>query len=483
MAGLTLLVSEALITLRKGSHPVATIPGVGSAWLCGIALSLWWLLGSVAVAEPQARSQIFGEFKNALDQGNLTQAEALAESLVTSTEQEFGNEARELVNPLTNWGTVAFRAGRFTEAEERYQRALALLEGQRSGADRLLIRPLQGLGETWLASGRAAEAALMLRRAVDLSRNLDGLYNLEQLDLADALIEAYVQTGQTADAEREHQFAYRTAETSFGKNDLRLIEPLDRYARWFESTGRYSTARGLHARALQLAEQLSSDNPLRGIPALRGLARTWFLEAVYGPEVEQQAAMPQLAESPGLMVQQPGNRFSGDGEKALRYAIDIAKERAPDNPRLQGELLTELGDWYLASGNRKTRETYAEAWQALERAADDSLESLKAPRLLVYRAPPLATSRLLPENPDEYRLQTVEVQVSVDENGKVSDAKLKDDAAELPEATARSVIFALRRARYAPRLEAGVPVATAEVSFSETLWLRVSKQDPPAATP
>ena len=483
MAGFTLFVPEALNTVR-GDTRSAPATRATMAWLC--IASLWTLMlpGGAAVAEQDIpRNQIFAEFKTTFEQGDLAQAETLAQSLVAVTEQEFGTDSRELINPLTNWGTVAFRAGRFAEAEERYQRAVTLLEGQRSGADRLLIRPLQGLGETWLESERAAEAAVVLRRAVDISRNLDGLYNLEQLDLVDALIEAYVQMGRTADAEREHQFAYRTAETSFGKNDLRLLAPLHRYAQWFESVGRYSTARGLHARALQLSEQLSSERPLVGVPALRGLARTWFLEAVYGSEVEQQPAMPQVAESPGLMVQQPGSRFSSDGEKALRYALDIVKERAPDNHQLQGEILTELGDWYLASGNRKTRETYAEAWQVLEKAADNALDTLRAPRLLVYRAPPLAISRLQPDNPDEYRLQVVDVLATVEENGKVSDVRLKDETVELPEAAARSVIFALRRARYAPRLEAGVPVATDAVPFSETLWLRVSKTDQPASTP
>ena len=457
----------------------------------GVAKSLWKLSagvlllasGPMLIGEQASRVDTFQAFKVALDNDDLLAAEVLAQSLVSLTEKEFGTDSRELVNPLTNWATVAFRAGRLQEAEVRYQQALALLEGQRAGADRQLIRPLQGLGETWLAAGRAAEAATALRRAVDLSRNLDGLYNFEQLDLVDALIEAYVALGQTSEAEREHQFAYRTAETTFGKSDLRLIEPLDRYARWYESIGRYSTARGLHARALQLAEQLANEQALVGIPALRGLARTWFLEAVYGPEVQEQSSAPRVAEGMGLLSQQPGNRFNGDGERALRYAVDIAKERDSENYALQGELLTELADWYLVSGNRKTTETYAEAWQMLEKAGEQALAKLKEPRLLVYRAPPTSTARLQPEDPAEYSLLTVELRCTVDANGKVEETRLADEQATVPEASARSVIFALRKARFAPRLEAGVPVATTDVAFKESLWLRASRTDSPAATP
>ncbi|MFZ9873591.1 MAG: tetratricopeptide repeat protein, partial [Steroidobacteraceae bacterium] len=139
--------------------------------------------------------QIFAQFKSALDANDLARAEAQAEALVSTLERRHGKDAQELVNPLTNLGTVQFRRGELLLAESSYQRAISLIEGQRSGADRQLLRPLHGLGETWLASGRPAEATVALKRAVDLSRNLDGLYNFEQLDIVDALIEGYVALG------------------------------------------------------------------------------------------------------------------------------------------------------------------------------------------------------------------------------------------------------------------------------------------------
>jgi len=182
--------------------------------------------------------QIFAQFKSALDANDLANAKARAEELVAAVESRHGSNSRELVNPLTNLGTVQFRQGEFESAERSYQRAVSLIEGRLSGADRQLIRPLHGLGETWLANGRPAEAAIALKRAVDLSRNLDGLYNLDQLDAVDALIDAYVVLGRDVDGDREHQFAFRIAETNFGKRDLRLLDPLDRLARWHETMGR-----------------------------------------------------------------------------------------------------------------------------------------------------------------------------------------------------------------------------------------------------
>ena len=170
MAGFTLFVPEALNTVR-GDTRSAPATRATMAWLC--IASLWTLMlpGGAAVAEQDIpRNQIFAEFKTTFEQGDLAQAETLAQSLVAVTEQEFGTDSRELINPLTNWGTVAFRAGRFAEAEERYQRAVTLLEGQRSGADRLLIRPLQGLGSLGAAGSTYPEATVPPPSATVLGR-------------------------------------------------------------------------------------------------------------------------------------------------------------------------------------------------------------------------------------------------------------------------------------------------------------------------
>jgi hypothetical protein len=41
---------------------------------------------------------------------------------------------------------------------------------------------------------------------------------------------------------------------------------------------------------------------------------------------------------------------------------------------------------------------------------------------------------------------------------------------------ARSVVFAARKARYAPRIEAGVPVETDGVVFRERMLVKVSRE-------
>lgn len=429
-----------------------------------------------AVAQPaDERLAAHARLRSALEAGRLEEAAVQAATVVSLTEARFGAGSRELVNPLTNLGTVAFRRGDLAAAETAYRSAIALIEGKVAGADRDLKRPLVGLGETWLAAGRPAEAVVVLQRAVDLSRNLDGLYNPAQLDIVDPLIEGYVAIGAEADAEREHLFAFRVAENAYGRNDPRLLDPLDRLARWRESQLRFATARGLHARALQIAERIGPTMPLLGVPAMRGLSRTWLGEAVYGPEVSDTMA-PEMTGGVGdmLVPQAGGGRFNPDGERVLRYAVELIRATAPVDQSLLGETLTELGDWHLLAGaGNRAAAAYAEAWKALVAAGTGRKGLLEQPRRLIYRAPPSSAARLAPSDPEEYAARDVELLLRIGSDGKVLEARLPDGSE--PDAVARSVVLAARKARYAPRIEAGVPVETDGVPFRERMLVKVSR--------
>jgi tetratricopeptide (TPR) repeat protein len=430
-----------------------------------------------AVAQPaDERLAAHAKLRAALDAGRLEEAAVQAAAVVSLTEARFGDGSRELVNPLTNAGTVAFRRGDLAAAETAYRRAVALIEGKESGADRDLMRPLVGLGETWLAAGRPAEAVVVLKRAVDLSRNLDGLYNPAQLDIVDPLIEGYVAIGAEAEAEREHLFAFRVAESAYGRDDPRLLDPLDRLARRRESQLRFTTARGLHARALQIAERIGPTLPLAGVPAMRGLSRTWLGEAVYGPEVTDTMASEMTGGAGDPFAPQGvGGRFNPDGERVLRYAGELIRASAPVDQALLGETLAQLGDWHLLAGaGNKATAAYAEAWKALVAAGTGKKDFLERPRQLIYRAPPSSATRLAPEDPDEYTARDVDLVLRVGRDGRVLDARLPDGTE--PDAVARSVVFAARKARYAPRIEAGVPVETDGVVFRERMLVKVSRE-------
>lgn len=432
--------------------------------------------GQVAAATAESeRGELYLRFKSAFEAGDWASAEERATALVRLIESSGNDNPRDLVNPLTNLGTVAFRRGNFDVAIKHYSRAIALIDGERAGADDLLIRPLHGLGEALLAKKNSVEAVTPLKRAVDLSRNVDGLFNPAQIDIVDALIDAYVANGQLTEAEREHQYAFRIAESTFGKNDLRLIEPLDRYARWFESIGRYTTARGLHARALQLAERQSADKPIVGVAALRGLARTWLLEGIYGPEVEPETTVREANEASGPFLSAAGaGRLNADGERALRVALNIVADTKPRDDKLYGETLIQFGDWYLISGStQRAHASYLEASKVLSAAGSGAERVLESPRLLVYRAPAASITRFKPDDPSQHTLHEIEFALEVGADGKVLDAQVASSTA--PDATTRAALLAARKARYGPRVSGEQVVASTGVMLREKVWVRAAQ--------
>ena len=422
------------------------------------------------------RGELFLKFKSALESNDLVGARMLAEQLVASTEAAFGKDSRELVAPLTNLGTVAFRRGEYPLAQTHYAHAVKLIDGQQAGADRELIRPLTGLGETFLVTNRPAEAAMAFKRALDLSRNLDGLFNAAQIDIIDPLLECYAALGKTQEAEKEHQYAFRVAESAYGKNDLRMLDALDRFALWHESNGRYTTARGLHARALQIVEQYATRQPLLGITALRGLARTYLNEVLVGPENSERPADMTPRDPFGFMSAE-ANRLNPDGERSLKYALEVLTNGQPVDHRARADVLLQLGDWYLVGGSlSRAAAEYKRAWLEVAPLGEEALAPLRKPRLLAYKPPSISMKRSTPnEVDDEHEIFDVTLALKVGRDGKVLAAT--PTVATQPESATRPVMMAAKRARFAPALTNGEPVDADGVPFDDRVMVK-SKAKP-----
>ncbi len=435
-----------------------------------LALAAAVQLAGAAVSDAD-RTQVYQSFRTQFDARHYQEALPIAERLVSLTEEQYGADNRALVNPLTNLGTTQYRLRDFPGAEKSYLRSVEILEATAGNTDRQLLRPLHGLGATYLAAGQFGDGSIALKRAIDLSRNLDGLFNVEQLEILDPLIACYVALDATADAEKEHQYALRIAENAFGRTDGRMLGPLDRYARWLERIGRYTTARLLYARALSIAEKTGGRGSVATVAPLQGIARSYRLEFLNGPEEEGGETEPfgnnSLADSSNVL------RLNPDGERALRMALQTLDRNQPVDHRRRGETLVELGDWFTSGGAiTKGVEQYREAWKELSLAGATGL--LEAPRLIAYRPPPssVARSSLNEDNSEEH---FVEVKLTVTPEGRTADVEPADSDA--PESMQKSVQSAARKARYSPRFENGEPVATTGVTLRERVLVRTKKSE------
>ena len=438
-------------------------------WFAAL-VAAWASAQAVAAVTDADRQTIYKDFRSLFDAKRYGEALPLAEKIVSLTEEQYGATDRALVNPLTNLGTVHYRMKDYPAAEKDYQRSVEILERTTGAADRQLLRPLHGLGASHFAEKEYVDASVALKRAVDLSRNLDGLFNVDQLQILDPLIASYVALDLTADAEKEQQYALRVAESAYGKNDVRMLKPLDRYGHWLEQINRYTTARLLYARALTIAEQVGGRGTILAVDPLTGIARTYRLEFVNG--AEDTPSVPDPFGSNDMPVVAEGQRLNPDGERALRLALAAIDKSAPVDHKKRGETLVELGDWFFSAGAlAKGVETYRDAWKDLSQA--NATTMLEHPRLLAYRPPPSSAKRSH-LNPDDSEEKYAEVKYTVTKDGKTDDVMLVGgDAAE---STQKSVVSAMKKARYAPRLENGEPVDTPNVTWREKLLIKVKQQ-------
>jgi tetratricopeptide (TPR) repeat protein len=417
------------------------------------------------------RIAVYKQFLVQYQARNYALAQPLAEQLVKLTEEQYGSDELQLTNPLTNLATVYYKVGNYPAAIESYQRTLRILQAKSTLADKQQIRPLHGLGLSFLGTGDAESAVVSLKRAADLSRNTDGLFNIGQVEFIDALIDAYGATGHFVEAEKEALYAMRVEEAAYGRNSIKLLDRLDKLARWYENDRRYTSERNTYERALGILQKDGRPNDLRRVAALRGIARSFRLESFYGAEGADNGATFNTAGN-GAQVIADGTQ-QRRGESALTSALEIIDGNTPADQQMRGDVLTDLGDWYLVSNQlRRAYDSYADAWKAL--ALVNNTKSLESPRVLAYR-PSVSSVDRSQLDPAEAQLKAVELHFSVTRDGRLEN--VTSPTTDVPDSIVRNSVSSMRRSRYAPRVENGVAVATDNVVFIERVLIRVTSPE------
>lgn len=433
-----------------------------------VLVAIGLLCRSVAAVTDADRVELYHEFRTAFDARQYGEALPLAAKLVAMTEEQYGGADRALAIPLGNLATTQYRLHDFKTAEETFLRTVRIVEDSGGGADRALLRPLHGLGATYFATRQYEDASLILKRALDLSRNLDGLFNLQQMSILDPLIGSLVALDRRDEAERAYDYSIRVAETAYGKTDLHCLRPLGRSAHWQEKMGRYATARILYARALQIAERGGAGALISTVDPLEGIARTYRLEFVNGTEnTPGQANLPDVyAPAPQAdPAVENAQRLNPDGERAILLALSAIDKTKPVDHMSRGAALVELGDWYLSGGVlSRALQSYRQAWREYD--VGGSTAALAAPRQLAYRSPLASVTRARGDH-DNLEEHFVEVSFIVTRDGRTSEVTTA--ATDATDSQQKTVLSAVRRARYAPRMENGEPVDTVGVRFRERL--------------
>jgi hypothetical protein len=434
-------------------------------WLC---ITLVGISSPAFAVSDADRIAVYREFRAQFDARQYAAAQPLAERLVQLTEEQYGADELQLTNPLTNLATIHYKLGNYPAAIEAYQRTLRILQAKSTMADKAQIRPLHGLGIAFLGAKDPESAVVALKRAADLSRNTDGLYNIGQIEFIDALIDAYAAAGHYTEAEKESVYAVRVEEAAYGRNSLKLLDRYDKLARWYEFDRRYTTERGVYERSLAVLAKSAPPNDLRKVGPLRGIARAYRLESFYGIEGTDTGGSNYGAGNNGAPVIFSDGALQRRGEASLTAALEIVDGNSPVDHNLRGQVLTDLGDWYLTTNaTRHAHEVYAEAWKAFAKAGDTA--PLAAPRMLAYR-PSISSVDRSQLDPAESQIKAVELHFTVDRDGRLDN--FTSPTTDVPEAMVRNSMASMKRSRYAPRIENGAAVATTDVVFVERVLIR-----------
>ncbi|MEO8018941.1 MAG: tetratricopeptide repeat protein [Pseudomonadota bacterium] len=441
-------------------------------WLKSTYVSCALLLPMAALAVSDAdRIAVYKEFRAQYDAKKYAEAQPLAEHLVALTEEQYGAEELPLTNPLTNLATVHYKQGHYAAAIENYQRSLRILAAKSTLADKQQIRPLHGLGVSFMGANDPESAVVALKRAADLSRNTDGLFNINQVEFIDALIDAYEASGRYVEAEKESLYAMRVEEAAYGRTSIKLLDRLDKLARWYEGSRRYTSERNIYEKALAILGRSATENDLRRVGPLRGIARSFRLETFYGAEgADTGSSFNNGGNGAPVFVDGTQQRR---GESSLTSALAIIDANQPTNEQMRGDVLTDLGDWYLVSNSlRRAYDTYADAWKALASVANT--KSIEQPRVLAYR-PSISSVDRSQLDPAEAVIRTVELHFKVDRDGRIDD--VTSPTTDVPEAIVKNSMVSMKRSRFAPRIENGAAVPTDNVVFLERVMIKVIPPD------
>jgi TonB family protein len=391
-----------------------------------------------------------------------------------------------------NLGLAQQLAGDYLGAEQSYLRALALIEAAGRITSPRLARAQAGLATAYYSARRYDLAAPALDRAVALSRRSEGLFNEDQLPLLAKQADSLTQLGQLEQALQARRYAVRLVERKHGQRSLRFAQELESLGRWYSVVAAYEASRTTLLKSLKTVEELEgpgSINLVGPLTALADNAQRWVLDPVARAQATGEEERSTMFHDSSAMPGLPGlssSTIAAEGLRWLERAAELASAGPEPSPPLVAAVRTQLGDWFQARLELdRARPHYLQAWHAATQAAPADGRPLQeqifgAPVLLQYR-PVEGWDRYAQRPADEAERRRVELELTVDEQGRVQDVKVVSDAGDAR--FAARTVQSIEAARYRPRFSDGEPVATSGVRFLQPVFVLLDEAEEQAPPP
>ena len=478
------------------TRPVSIHRALQAGWSLLAALALSVVSIGTAAAQPESSVDVYAEFKRLFDAGEHAAAVEAGRKVVALTEQEQSQGTETLQVALMNLGLAQQLAGDYLGAEQSYLRAIALIEAAGRLTSPRLARAQAGLATAYYSARRYDLAAPALDRAVALSRRSEGLFNEDQLPLLAKQADSLTQLGQLEQALQARRYAVRLVERKHGQRSLRFAQELESLGRWYSVVAAYEASRTTLLKSLRTVEELEGPGSIDLVGPLTALsdnAQRWLFDPVAraqaAGEEERRTMFHDSSAMPGLPGLSPST-IAAEGLRWLERAAELASASPEPSPPLVAAVRTQLGDWFQARLELdRARPHYLQAWHAATQAAPaDGRPPLNeqifgAPVLLQYR-PVEGWDRYAQRPADEAERRHVELELTVDAQGRVQDVKVVSDAGDAR--FAARTVQSIEAARYRPRFSDGEPVATSGVRFLQPVFVllgEVEEQSPPPPEP
>jgi len=377
------------------------------------------------------------------DEQRYDEAAAVALQILRLTQEEFGEDAPQVITPLLDLAEAQRKNADLSVAEQNLSSAVQLIEKYTGPLSAELIEPLVKLGKIYNESGLYDKASQAFDRALRLNHINQGFKNPEQLAIMDGLTDSYIFLNDIEEATFYQEEQLEIEQRRLGVDSPETAPAYFKLARWYGRINRYEDAIVTYQKADRVVRQaLGKDSPER-TEGLMGLA---------------------------LIYQQIGNRTASNS--LLRKALQLNEQSPDDNSLRRASILVALGDSLTREGRFSTaQEQYSAAWQALpdDEIGNDLRENyFGKPIRLEGNLFPRYARRARGQAADKLKKGSVLINFSLDEKGRVRNPSVVES---YPQGLMdKSFLSIYRRSLFRPLYVDGVATSHDDLLVRHEFW-------------
>ena len=286
----------------------------------------------------ERRDELQQNFLNLYDQERYQQSVLTASEILNLTQEIYGPESPNLVNPLNNLASSYFMVGDFEQAIKLFLECIALIESKNNISTEL-VSPLVALGLAFNKSEQYNEAVEMFKKALHINWVNNGFYNLEQINIHDSLTESFIGLKNLEEANHHQSFQLGIYNNHFGKDSIKVDESLLKLANWYKRSGQILSERLMFKELLDRQVNRENQESKKLINTLQGISFSHRREGI----------------------------SMYDSVSPLKKALNLFAETQNQDLRLKVEVLIDLGDTYTSYGRVSSAvKAYQDCWQLIE---------------------------------------------------------------------------------------------------------------------